>query len=180
MGTAIVANAAVTLPHQMIGLHTAATVVWIFASIILVALTAAWAGHWIWHRQTARSRAQSGDGAVLLGSADGPAHRGSQHPVCGRRAGGQPRPRGRRRWGAIATGARRAHPDADTVNQSARLAEVFRAKGLPVVLVNVVGGASAHRGRPWDGVPDWRCCFVLGGAVPAGQRHPTWRSVGGC
>jgi hypothetical protein len=55
---------------------------------------------------------------------------------------------GRRRWGAIATGARRAHPDADTVNQSARLAEVFRAKGLPVVLVNVVGGASAHRGRP--------------------------------
>src|SRR5882757_861040 len=59
MGTGIVANAAVTLPHQMIGLHTAATVVWIFASIMLVALTAAWAGHWVWHRQTARGHARN-------------------------------------------------------------------------------------------------------------------------
>jgi nicotinamidase-related amidase len=34
-----------------------------------------------------------------------------------------------------------AHPTADVVDKSARLARAFRARGLPVVLVNVVGGA---------------------------------------
>ncbi len=38
-------------------------------------------------------------------------------------------------------GMRTAHPTADVVARSARLAEAFRAQGLPVVLVNVTGGA---------------------------------------
>lgn len=57
MGTGIVANAAVTLPRQVRGLHTAALGVWILASTMLVALTLAWAGHWLRHRQTARGHA---------------------------------------------------------------------------------------------------------------------------
>jgi C4-dicarboxylate transporter/malic acid transport protein len=59
MGTGIVANAAVTLPHQVTGLHIAATVIWIFASVMLVALTAAWSGHWRWHREAARGHARN-------------------------------------------------------------------------------------------------------------------------
>lgn len=57
MGTGIVANAAVTLPRQVRGLHTAALGVWALASTMLVALTLAWAGHWLRHRQTARGHA---------------------------------------------------------------------------------------------------------------------------
>ena len=53
MGTGIVANAAVTLPRQVPGLHTAALVVWGIASVMLVALTVAWATHWVRHRATA-------------------------------------------------------------------------------------------------------------------------------
>ncbi|MBS0341398.1 MAG: isochorismatase family protein [Proteobacteria bacterium] len=34
-----------------------------------------------------------------------------------------------------------AHPAADVVQRAARLAAAFRSRGLPVVLVNVVGGA---------------------------------------
>lgn len=41
MGTGIVANAAVTLPRQVLGLHTAALVVCGVAAVMLVALTAA-------------------------------------------------------------------------------------------------------------------------------------------
>ncbi|MFB9381723.1 TDT family transporter [Pseudonocardia petroleophila] len=57
MGTGIVANAAVTLPLQFVGLRAAATVVWGIASVMLVALTAAWAAHWIRHPGTARGHA---------------------------------------------------------------------------------------------------------------------------
>jgi C4-dicarboxylate transporter/malic acid transport protein len=57
MGTGIVANAAVTLPRQVPGLHTAALIVWLAASIMLVALSLAWAGHWLRHRATARGHA---------------------------------------------------------------------------------------------------------------------------
>lgn len=57
MGTGIVANAAVTLPVQFAGLRAAATVVWMLASILLVALTLAWAAHWARHPRTARGHA---------------------------------------------------------------------------------------------------------------------------
>ncbi|MEU3185224.1 isochorismatase family protein [Streptomyces sp. NPDC006923] len=51
-----------------------------------------------------------------------------------------------------------AHPTADVVARSAELAAAFRAKGLPVVLVRVTGGAPgrtegpARGGRP---AADW-------------------------
>lgn len=57
MGTGIIANAAVTLPLQFTGLRTAATVVWGVASTMLVALTVAWAAHWVRHPRTARGHA---------------------------------------------------------------------------------------------------------------------------
>ncbi|MFE4793651.1 isochorismatase family protein [Streptomyces sp. NPDC056708] len=50
------------------------------------------------------------------------------------------------------------HPTADIVANSATLADAFRAKGLPVVLVRVTGGAPGrtetprHSGTPAD---DW-------------------------
>jgi tellurite resistance protein TehA-like permease len=59
MGTGIVANAAVTLPERFPGLHAAAMIVWGVASVMLVALTVAWAGHWLRHRETARGHASN-------------------------------------------------------------------------------------------------------------------------
>jgi C4-dicarboxylate transporter/malic acid transport protein len=59
MGTGIVANAAVTLPHQAPGLRTAATAVWIVASTLLVALSLAWLVHWKRHPRTARGHAEN-------------------------------------------------------------------------------------------------------------------------
>jgi Voltage-dependent anion channel len=47
MGTGIVANAGATLPLRVPGLHAFATAVWILAAAALLALTAAWAVHWI-------------------------------------------------------------------------------------------------------------------------------------
>ncbi|MFF9346183.1 isochorismatase family protein [Streptomyces sp. NPDC014734] len=40
------------------------------------------------------------------------------------------------------------HPAADVVERSARLADAFRAKGLPVVLVHVVDGAPGRTEGP--------------------------------
>jgi tellurite resistance protein TehA-like permease len=54
MGTGIVANAAATLPLQTPLLHTFATAVWGFAATALVALTIAFAAHWILHTDNAR------------------------------------------------------------------------------------------------------------------------------
>ncbi|MEV7399194.1 isochorismatase family protein [Streptomyces sp. NPDC091267] len=51
-----------------------------------------------------------------------------------------------------------AHPSADVVAQSATLADAFRAKGLPVVLVRVTGGAPGRtEGPARSGQPaaDW-------------------------
>ena len=84
MGTGIVANAAVTLPRQAPGLHTAALVVWGVAATMLVGLTAAWAVHWTRYPAAARGHAANpvmaqfygappmalltvGAGALLLG-----------------------------------------------------------------------------------------------------------------
>ncbi|MDX6236790.1 MAG: hypothetical protein QOG10_1605 [Kribbellaceae bacterium] len=54
MGTGIVAVAAVTLPWQPRGLHTAALAVWALAAFLFVALTAATITHWVCHPGAAR------------------------------------------------------------------------------------------------------------------------------
>jgi C4-dicarboxylate transporter/malic acid transport protein len=59
MGTGIVANAAATLPARFPGLRTAATVVWAFAALMLVALGGAWTVHWIRHREIATGHARN-------------------------------------------------------------------------------------------------------------------------
>lgn len=50
-----------------------------------------------------------------------------------------------------------AHPSGEVVERSARLADAFRAHGLPVVLVRVTGGAPGRTEGP-----------ARGGDVPAG------------
>jgi C4-dicarboxylate transporter/malic acid transport protein len=57
MGTGIVANAAALLPARVTGLHAAARAVWALAACALIALTAAWAVHWIRHRERAVAHA---------------------------------------------------------------------------------------------------------------------------
>ena len=57
MGTGIVGGAAATLPIQFPGLRVWATVIWGLAAFLLVALTGAWAVHWVRHTATARSHA---------------------------------------------------------------------------------------------------------------------------
>jgi C4-dicarboxylate transporter/malic acid transport protein len=59
MGTGIVANAAATLPAPFPGFRTAATIVWAFAALMLVALSGAWAVHWIRHGATAKGYAHN-------------------------------------------------------------------------------------------------------------------------
>lgn len=68
MGTGIVANAAVTLPRQVPGLHTAALLIWGVASVMLVALTVAWATHWVRHRATAQGHATNPVMAQFFGA----------------------------------------------------------------------------------------------------------------
>ncbi len=57
MGTGIVATAAATLPVQAPALHAFAVAVWACAATALVILTAAFAAHWVRHREQARSYA---------------------------------------------------------------------------------------------------------------------------
>jgi C4-dicarboxylate transporter/malic acid transport protein len=57
MGTGIVANAGAVLPLRVPGLRVFATVVWALAAAALVALTAAWAVHWIRYPARARGHA---------------------------------------------------------------------------------------------------------------------------
>ena len=58
-------------------------------------------------------------------------------------------------------GLNTAHPSSDVVKNSAELAQAFRERGLPVVLVNVDGGApgrnDASKGAPARPAPaaDW-------------------------
>ncbi|OLT36689.1 C4-dicarboxylate ABC transporter [Rhodococcus sp. CUA-806] len=58
MGTGIVANAAATLPVHSAELRAFATVVWALASFALLALTVAFAAHWILHPANARRYAE--------------------------------------------------------------------------------------------------------------------------
>jgi C4-dicarboxylate transporter/malic acid transport protein len=84
MGTGIVANAAAILPVQFPGFRAAATTVWAFAAVMLVALSGAWIVHWTRYRETAKGYPRDpvmaqfwgappmalmtiGDGALLLG-----------------------------------------------------------------------------------------------------------------
>ena len=55
MGTGIIANAAVTLPTQIAGQRGFALVVWLAATVLLVALLAATTAHWVRHPQQARA-----------------------------------------------------------------------------------------------------------------------------
>ncbi len=57
MGTGIVAIAAALLPVRVTGLHAAALAVWALAAFCLIALTAAWAVHWIKYPDRARAHA---------------------------------------------------------------------------------------------------------------------------
>jgi C4-dicarboxylate transporter/malic acid transport protein len=57
MGTGIVAVAGAELPLRVPGLRVFATVVWVLASVMLIGLTAAWAGHWARHPAQARGYA---------------------------------------------------------------------------------------------------------------------------
>jgi C4-dicarboxylate transporter/malic acid transport protein len=84
MGTGIVANAAALLPVHVPGLHTAGLGFWVLAAVCLVALSGAWAVHWIRHTDRAKAHASDpvmaqfwgappmalmtvGAGALLLG-----------------------------------------------------------------------------------------------------------------
>ncbi|MEU5373490.1 TDT family transporter [Streptomyces sp. NPDC005951] len=55
MGTAIVASAGAALPVDIPGLRTACTLVWALSAVLLLAVLAARAGHWIHHRDQARA-----------------------------------------------------------------------------------------------------------------------------
>lgn len=55
MGTAIVASAGAMLPGDVPGLRAACTVVWALSAVLLSAVLAARAGHWLCHRDQARA-----------------------------------------------------------------------------------------------------------------------------
>jgi hypothetical protein len=57
MGTGIVANAGAILPLRIPGLRVFATAAWALAAAALIALTAAWAVHWIRYPGRARGDA---------------------------------------------------------------------------------------------------------------------------
>ena len=59
MGTGIVAIAGASLPVHVRGLHVFATAVWVLAAAALVALTAAWAVHWVRYPDRARGHADN-------------------------------------------------------------------------------------------------------------------------
>jgi Voltage-dependent anion channel len=60
MGTGIVAIAGASLPVYVPGLREFATAVWILAAAALVALTAAWAVHWIRYPDRAARSSSTG------------------------------------------------------------------------------------------------------------------------
>jgi C4-dicarboxylate transporter/malic acid transport protein len=69
MGTGIVAVAAARLPLQFPGLHAAAIVLWALAGLLLLALLAATAAHWVLHPANARSHAHHPVMAHFYGAA---------------------------------------------------------------------------------------------------------------
>lgn len=71
-----------------------------------------------------------------------------------------------------------AHPTAQVVENAAALATAFRRRGLPVVLVNVDGGAPgrAEQARKTTGPPDWTDLVPELNAQPSDHRvtKRTW------
>jgi tellurite resistance protein TehA-like permease len=67
MGTGIVANAGAILPLRIPGLRVFATAAWALAAAALIALTAAWAVHWIRYPGRARGDAANPVMAAVLG-----------------------------------------------------------------------------------------------------------------
>ena len=59
-----------------------------------------------------------------------------------------------------------AHPIGDVVKHAAELAAAFRRHDLPVVLVNVAGGAPGPHGQS---APDWRTSRRLDRADPRAE-----------
>ncbi|UAL29672.1 TDT family transporter [Nocardioides rotundus] len=55
MGTGILATSLLGLPAQVPGQRMVATAVWLLATLMLVVVTAATAGHWLQHRERARA-----------------------------------------------------------------------------------------------------------------------------
>ncbi|WP_020499488.1 TDT family transporter [Sciscionella marina] len=68
MGTGIVANAAATLPHWNAALRVPATVVWVFATVMLLALLFATVVHWVRHTDRARGHAANPVAAQFWGA----------------------------------------------------------------------------------------------------------------
>jgi C4-dicarboxylate transporter/malic acid transport protein len=68
MGTGIVAVAAATLPVPVPGLAAFATLVWIAAACLLIALTGATAVHWVRHGEIARGHARNPRMAPFYGA----------------------------------------------------------------------------------------------------------------
>jgi nicotinamidase-related amidase len=62
-----------------------------------------------------------------------------------------------------------AHPAAEIVSRAAQLARAFRERGLPVVLVNVAGGAP---GRTDAGIPRFARPDDWAELVPELEQHP--------
>lgn len=71
MGTGIVAIAAASLPVDVPGLHAFGAAVWLLASFLLVALTAAWAVHWTRHTDRARAHAHDPVTSQFFGAVSG-------------------------------------------------------------------------------------------------------------
>jgi len=76
-----------------------------------------------------------------------------------------------------------AHPAADVVARSARLAAAFRSRGLPVALVNVTGGAPGRTERPRNArrPAGWAQLVPELGAVPSDHlvTKQTWGAFRG-
>ncbi|MFD6423176.1 TDT family transporter [Streptomyces sp. NPDC060198] len=67
MGTAILASAGEALPVDVPGLRGACTVVWAFSAVLLVAVLTARTGHWLHHRDQARTHLLDPAVAPFLG-----------------------------------------------------------------------------------------------------------------
>jgi len=68
MGTGIVANAGATLPIFADRLHVFALLVWVLDAVLLVALSAAVAAHWIRHPRVARGHAHDASMSQFYGA----------------------------------------------------------------------------------------------------------------
>jgi nicotinamidase-related amidase len=66
------------------------------------------------------------------------------------------------------------HPAGEIISRSARLARAFREQGLPVILVNVTGGAP---GRTDAGSPKFSFPADWTDLVPELEQHPEDRTI---